>query len=195
MAPQFAVAAANSSPGHLGEPGGFKRFIDEAGKQLTRLHGNPASGRTFANIPVVIVAYSGGYLASAWSLHHGGLNKNRVRGLVLLDALYGDLDKFAAWIAGNRTAFFVSSYIGGTTRRKNAELMQMLEEREIPYATEMTGDRRDNVMFLATTDVNHTDFVTNAWAANPIKDVLQKQAGRLIGGGPVAQSPGGGALR
>ena len=68
----------------------------------------------------------------------------------------------------------------------------MLEERQIPYATEMTGNRRDNVMFLATTDVNHTDFVTNAWAANPIKDVLQKQAGRLIGRGPVAQSPGGG---
>ena len=133
VAPQFAVAASDSSPGNLGEPGGFKRFIDEAGKQLTRLHGSAASGRTFDNMPVVIVAYSGGYLASAWSLHHGGV-KNRVRGLVLLDALYGDLDKFADWIAGNKQAFFVSAYTS-STRRRNGELMKMLEERDVAYVT------------------------------------------------------------
>ena len=196
VAPQFAVAASDSSPGNLGEPGGFKRFIDEAGKQLTRLHGNAASARTFSNMPVVIVAYSGGYLASAWSLHHGGA-KNRVRGLVLLDALYGDLDKFASWIAGNKQAFFVSAYTG-STRRRNGELMKMLEERDVMYVTEMTPhNRRDNVFFLATgPEVNHTDFVTNAWAADPIADVLRKHAGRMMGGGPVARtSAGASALR
>ena len=195
VAPQFAVAASDLSPGNLGEPGGFKRFLDEAGKKLAAAHGNAASARAFANMPVVIVAYSGGYLASAWALHHGGAT-NRVRGLVLLDALYGDVDKFAAWIAGNRDAFFLSAYMGNTTRRKNAELMQVLDEREISYVTEMPQrNRRDNVVFLATSGTRHNDYVTSAWAENPIKDVLQRQASRLIGGGPVAQSPGGGALR
>ena len=195
VAPQFAVAASDSSPGNLGEPGGLKRFLDEAGKKLAVVHGNAASARAFANMPVLIVAYSGGYLASAWALHHGGAT-NRVRGLVLLDALYGDVDKFAAWIAGNRGAFFLSAYMGATTRRKNTELMQILDEREISYVTEMPQrNRRDNVIFLATAGTKHNDYVTNAWAVNPIKDVLQRQAGPLIGGGPVAQSPGGGALR
>ena len=136
VAPQFAVAASDFSPGHLGEPGGFKRFIDEAGKKLTRLHGNPASARTFANIPVVIVAYSGGYLASAWSLHHGGLN-NRVRGLVLLDALYGDLDKFAAWIAGNRTAFFVVLY------RRNDSAQEHRADADAGRAADSLRHRND----------------------------------------------------
>lgn len=195
VAPQFAVAASDSSPGNLGEPGGFKRFLDEAGKKLAAAHGNSASARAFANMPVVIVAYSGGYLASAWALHHGGAT-NRVRGLVLLDALYGDVDKFAAWIAGNRDAFFLSAYMGNTTRRKNTELMQILDEREIFYVTEMPQrNRRDNVVFLATSGTRHNDYVTAAWAANPIKDVLQRQASRLVGGGAIARSSGGDTVR
>ena len=58
---------------------------------------------------------------------------------------------FAAWIAGNREAFFVSAYMGNTTRRRNGELMQILDERDISYVTEMPPrNRRDNVFFLAT---------------------------------------------
>ena len=195
VAPQFAVAASDSSPGNLGEPGGFKRFLDEAGKKLAAVHGDPSSARAFANMPVVLVAYSGGYLASAWSLHHGGVS-NRIRGVVLLDALYGDVDKFAAWIASNREALFVSAYMGNTTRRKNAELMQTLEEQNIPYVSEMPSrNRRDNIIFLATSGTSHNDYVTSAWAENPIKDVLQRQATRLTGGGALARSAGGAAVR
>jgi hypothetical protein len=141
-------------------------------------------------MPVVLVAYSGGYLAAAYSLHHGGA-KERVRGVLLLDALYGELDKFAAWIAANRSGVFVSSYIAkGPMKRRHADLMQMLRERDVVYATQMPRrGRRDNVFFLATaSDVKHADFVTQAWAANPISDVLQKHAGRLMGSGPIASS-------
>ena len=60
-------------------------------------------------MPVIIVGYSGGFVPTAWSLEVGGLG-NRVRGVFLLDALYGELDKFASWIENNRSAFFVSSY-------------------------------------------------------------------------------------
>jgi hypothetical protein len=192
VAPQFAVAAADSSPGKLGEPGGFKRFLDEASRQLARLHGNAASTRAFANMPVVLVAYSGGFLAAAQSLHHGGA-KERVRGVVLLDALYGELDKFAGWITANRSAVFVSSYIGGgAMKRRHADLMQMLRDRDIAFATAMPRrGQRDNVFFLATgSEIKHADFVTQAWAANPISDVLQKHAGRLMGSGPIARNSG-----
>jgi len=45
VAPQFAVDAADSSPGKFGEPGGFKRFLDEAAGQLARLHGTRGQSR------------------------------------------------------------------------------------------------------------------------------------------------------
>ena len=86
--------------------------------------------------------------------------------------------------------------MGNTTRRKNTELMQILDEREISYVTEMPQrNRRDNVVFLATSGTRHNDYVTAAWAANPIKDVLQRQASRLVGGGAIARSSGGDTVR
>ncbi len=67
-------------------------------------------------MPIVIVAYSGGYLPAAYSLAVGG-DQGRVRGLVLLDALYGERDKFVSWAEGpGRSAFFVSAYSTSSQR-------------------------------------------------------------------------------
>ena len=69
-------------------------------------------------MPVVIVAYSGGYLPAAYSLAHGGA-RERIKGVVLLDALYGEPDKFARWIEQERGhAFFVSAYSDFVARRR-----------------------------------------------------------------------------
>lgn len=173
VAPQFAVDAADSSVGRFGEPGGFGRFIGEAAYKLARLNGEPSSARKFAKMPIVIVAYSGGYLPAAWSVARGGL-KNRVRGLVLLDALYGELDKFASWIKGDRSNFFVSAYTN-STRWQNAELERILSaERDVSHTPMPKGKNwRGSVAFVATgPDVGHRDFVTRAWVNSPIKDVL-----------------------
>jgi hypothetical protein len=62
-------------------------------------------------MPVVLVGYSGGFVSTAFSLQVGGLG-SRVIGVVLLDALYGEMDKFSSWIIKNRTGFFVSAYAG-----------------------------------------------------------------------------------
>ncbi|WP_240535611.1 alpha/beta hydrolase, partial [Bradyrhizobium sp. STM 3809] len=105
LAPQMAVDAADSSAGKFWQPGGFKRFMDEAAVNLARLTGDPTSEKTFAGMPIVIVGYSGGFLPAAWSLEVGGISE-RVRGVVLLDAVYGQLDKFANWIERNRAGFF-----------------------------------------------------------------------------------------
>ena len=51
-----------------------------------------------------------------------------MRGIVLLDALYAGIDKFADWIADNRSAFFVSSYTPHTAHH-NADLERLLAER------------------------------------------------------------------
>jgi hypothetical protein len=176
LAPQLAVDAADSSAGKFWQPGGLKRFIDESAGHLASLYGDPRSAREFANLPVVLVGYSGGFVPTAWSLEVGGLG-NRIRGVFLLDAVYGELDKFASWIENNRTGFFVSAYTR-YTQRHDQELMQMLRQKGIAISDEMDGPLRPgSVVFVKTQDgVTHRDYVTHAWTENPVKEVLLKMA-------------------
>jgi hypothetical protein len=172
VAPQFALDARDSSAGKFLEPGAFDRFIREAGEKLAALHGDPRASQAFAKMPIVIVAYSGGYFATAWCLKVGGV-QSRVRGVVLLDALYGEIDKYSSWIAKNRSAFFVSAYTG-STQGKNATLKTILARQKIAYESDLNKPKwQHGVTFLSTkSNVGHWDFVTRAWAEYPIKDLL-----------------------
>jgi hypothetical protein len=175
VAPQFALDAADSSPGKLWKPGAFAKFVGEAGRELARLYDHPGAEQKFANMPIVLIAYSGGYLPAAVSLQRGGV-KGRVRGVVLLDALYGELDKFAAWISGNPSAFFVSVYLPGTKKR-NIELERLLAAREVPVSNSLKQNSLQNgVTFLSTKQVSHRDFVTHAYVDYPVKDLIGRLA-------------------
>jgi hypothetical protein len=176
LAPQLAVDAADSSAGKFWQPGGLKRFIAESADHLAALYGDPRAARTFANMPVIIVGYSGGFVPTAWSLEVGGLG-NRVRGVFLLDAVYGELDKFASWIENNRSGFFVSSYTH-YTKRHDDELMHMLREKGIAISEDMDRPLKPgSVVFVETPEgVTHRNYVTQAWTENPVKEVLVKMA-------------------
>ena len=176
LAPQLAVDAADSSAGKFWQPGGLKRFVTESADHLAKLYGDPAAAKAFANMPVVLVGYSGGFVPTAWSLEVGGLG-HRVRGVFLLDAVYGELDKFASWIVNNRSGFFVSAYTR-YTERHDQELMQMLREKGIAISDDMEGPLRPgSVVFVKTPDgVTHRDYVTHAWTDNPVREVLIKMA-------------------
>jgi hypothetical protein len=176
LAPQLAVDAADSSAGKFWQPGGLKRFVAESADHLAQLYGDPRAAKAFANMPVIIVGYSGGFVPAAWSLEVGGLG-NRVRGVFLLDAVYGELDKFASWIENNRSGFFVSAYTR-YTKRHDRELMQMLKEKGIAISEDMNGPLRPGmVVFVETPEgVTHRDYVTQAWTENPVKEVLVKMA-------------------
>jgi hypothetical protein len=176
LAPQLAVDAADSSAGKFWQPGGLKRFVTESADHLAKLYGDPAAAKAFANMPVVLVGYSGGFVPTAWSLEVGGLGP-RVRGVFLLDAVYGELDKFASWIVNNRSGFFVSAYTR-YTERHDQELMQMLREKGIAISDDMDGPLRPgSVVFVKTpAGVTHRDYVTHAWTDNPVREVLLKMA-------------------
>jgi hypothetical protein len=177
IAPQLAFNAADSSAGKFWEPGAFARFLGEAGQHLARLHGDPRSVRSFASMPVVIVAYSGGYVATAWSVHHGGLGK-RLQGVVLFDALYGELDTFADWVTKQNSAFFVSTYTRSTEAR-NVHLQKVLAERHVPFTTALEPKLLPgSVAFLpAPKDADHRGFLTYAWIDDPLKDLLARLRG------------------
>jgi hypothetical protein len=176
LAPQMAVDAADSSAGKFWQAGGFKRFMEESANHLARVTGDPNSARAFANMPIVIVGYSGGFLPTAWSLEVGGIS-DRVRGVVLLDAVYGEMDKFASWIESHRSGFFVSSYTHYTARR-DRELMSMLRQKGISVSEDMDGPLRPgSVVFVETGDgITHRDYVNRAWTQYPLKDVLVKMS-------------------
>jgi hypothetical protein len=176
LAPQLAVDAADSSAGKFWQEGGFKRFMAESAEHLGRLYGEPGTARAFAKMPIVIIGYSGGFLPTAYSLDVGG-TAGRVRGVVLLDAIYGELDKFASWIENNRAGFFVSAYTHGTARHDH-ELMQMLKDEGIAVSESMDGPLKPGrVVFVETGEgITHRNYVTQAWTDDPVKDVLVKMA-------------------
>src|SRR6195256_1521217 len=176
LAPQLAVDAADSSAGKFWQPGGLKRFVAESADHLAQLYGDPGTATAFANLPVIIVGYSGGFVPAAWSLEVGGLG-SRIRGVFLLDAVYGELDKFASWIVNNRTGFFVSAYTR-YTQRHDQELMQMLKEKGIAVSDDMDGPLRPgSVLFVQPPEgERHRDYDTHAWTENPVKEVLVKMA-------------------
>ena len=197
VAPQFAVDAANSSAGKFWEPNGFKRFLDEAAVKLAYMYGDSRSAAAFSRMPIVIVAYSGGFGPTLSVLDHGGV-RSRVRGLVLLDALYAGIDKFADWIADNRSTFFVSSYTPHTAHH-NADLERLLSARAVPYSSELRrGHLQGMVTFLPAGPVSHRDFVTHAWSDNPIKDILVRMDDvdpRIQTAGTTASIPASAATR
>lgn len=173
VAPQLASNAADSSAGKLWQPGGFQRFLEEATEELAKAHGDPRSKAVFEKMPIVIVAYSGGYMTAASCIRHGGAG-SRVRGIVLLDALYGDMDTFANWISSRDKAFFLSAY-ANSTRARNTELADILKTK-VTVNTKLKGPlRAGSVTFISTApETEHRNFVTQAWAHHPIRDLLQR---------------------
>ena len=174
VAPQLAVNAADSSVGKLWQPGAFAQFLDESAAHLAAIYGDQRAAKSFARMPVVVVAYSGGYAAAAWAAHHGGIG-DRLRGVVLLDGLYGEIDKFVDWIGSDGSTFFVSAYTD-STRRHHERLKQALEERNFRYATALEPRLLPGMLALIDTgsDTSHRDFATMAWTAQPVSDVLSR---------------------
>ena len=173
VAPQLAVDAADSSPGNFWKPGHFAAYVDEAAERLMRLYGDRAAGRQLNLAPVVVVAYSGGYLSAAYALERGGAN-HRVKGAILLDALYGDEDKYAAWMAARRRQAFLLSAYTDSTRDENAALQGLLDKKRIPYAKALpTTLNPGTVAFVPCGGLDmHGDFVTRAWRPDPLKAAL-----------------------
>jgi len=173
LAPQLAVDAADSSPGNFWKPGHFAAYVDEAAERLMRLYGDRAAGRQLNLAPVVVVAYSGGYLPAAYALDRGGA-PHRVKGVILLDALYGDEDKYAAWMAARRRQAFLLSAYTDSTKDENAALQGLLDKRRVPYAKAMPSALHPGtVAFVPCGGLDmHGDFVTRAWRADPLKAAL-----------------------
>ena len=173
VAPQLAVDAPDSSAGNFWRPGAFAQVLDEAAGKLAEEY--PGTSRwTFQRMPVIIVAYSGGYMAAAYSLTQGGAG-DRIRGVALLDALYGEGDKFARWVeASHNGAFFVSAY-SASTHEQNVALRAQLQRDGVAVENGLPDGLRPGVVaFIDSGDVSHDNFVSAAWTSDPLCAVLAR---------------------
>src|SRR5271156_3028356 len=175
VAPQLAVDALDSSAGWFWQPGGFAAFLGEAQMKLGELY--PNARGAFRRMPVVIVAYSGGYLPAVYSLAVGG-DQGRIRGVVLLDALYGERDKFVSWVEGpGRKAFFVSAY-STSSREGNEAFRPELEAAGIATVSGLPAALTPGVVaFVDAGSVGHNDFVTSAFGGTPLRDIISRIGG------------------
>lgn len=187
VAPQFALDATDSSAGNFWRGGHFATYLDEAAERLMRLYGARSAGRSFNLASVVVVAYSGGYLSAAYVLERGGAN-HRIKGVILMDALYGDEDKFAAWFAARRRQAFLLSAYTDSTKDENATLQGLLAKKRIPFTKSLPHTLSPGTAaFVATGGLDmHGDFVTRAWQPDP----LEKALAMIPGYGPVHAKKG-----
>lgn len=178
VAPQLAVDAPDSSAGAFWRRGNFAKFIGEAATRLTALYDDRRLVGAFTKSEVLLVAYSGGYLPAAWSLSVGKGN-SRLRGVVLLDAMYGEIDRFVDEAERMHAPQFFISASGNSSRDGNEAFKQELSEANLRYATELPASSLRGGTFVVDvgSTVKHEDFVTHAWTDDPIAWILARVPG------------------
>lgn len=176
IAPQLAVDALDSSAGRFYEPGFLETYLHAAAERLATLSGGRFEASQIDRLPVVVVAYSGGYLPTAFALKDELTGRRRrIAGVLLLDALFGEELKFRRWIiATHASTFFVSAF-SRSSADLNALLLQQVQadgiaiRRTIP-TTIGPGD----VIFQSVPEAVHNDVVTQAYIRDPLRDLLTK---------------------
>ncbi len=175
VAPQLAIDALDSSAGGFWQPGAFARYLREADAKLATLAGDGMTDKDFARMPVILVAYSGGYLPAAWSLEVGAANR-RIAGVILLDAVYDEIEKFSGWIEDHQSNAFFFSAFTPSSAAGNGALQDQLMQQGLDFALDLppcleAGD----VVFLDTgPNVVHNDFVSQAWTGDPLQALFNR---------------------
>lgn len=155
VAPQLARNASDSSPGKFFKMGAFKAFMDEvAGVLPGRLKMQRYSDK-FAQAPIILTAFSGGYKSVAFILDRGGLD-SRIKGVFLMDALYEDVDKFKAWLPKHaQDTFFVGIYTPGACEKNMKELAAHLTENGIHAQRTWPRKLSNGSVHFAQSSVEH----------------------------------------
>jgi hypothetical protein len=128
IVPQGPKDAPDSGDGKLeNDEGALGALLDEISAYLVVEHKIPSS--TIGH--VAISAHSGGYKVASFVLEHGGLN-DHITDCFLLDASYGNLDRFTHWVATSPNHRLIS-YFTTHLAPENKELMSLLTAAHVEF--------------------------------------------------------------
>ncbi|MEO5347034.1 MAG: hypothetical protein H7834_11740 [Magnetococcus sp. YQC-9] len=177
VAPQMALNAADSSPGKLYCRLGFARMLEDVSHVLGKTMGAKFAAR-FNNAPVVLAAYSGGYRAVAYTLDRGldQTQNRRVRGIILLDALYGELDKFDTWLQQPGNKFMVNLYSPSSTPL-TLELKKRLQERGQLWSNTMRIRTIPHKILFLSVRTQHDRIMFDGPPQWPLSEIIRKMIG------------------
>jgi len=171
--PQLARNASDSSPGKFSRKNVFQAFMQEAAQALSRKVGKKYQ-RQLEQAPIILVAFSGGYKPLACVLDRGGAT-SRIRGVLLLDALYEDLYIFGKWLlnpAGG--SFFINIYTEGSTcEEKTKSLAQFLCEHRVPFREEWPKAFTKRQICLIQSSSDHLQIPIEGPPREPLTAVLR----------------------
>jgi len=177
IAPQLAKEAIDSHPGKLIRPGALAAMLAEAEGVLTRALG-PEMGPRLARAPVVLVAYSGGYRALAAALVEtpgaGEGFVERIEGVVLLDAVFGELRRIEAWLTARAGRVFLVGLYGKLSAPWTHELMFRWEARGQPYGQLLPARLERGSLVLARVASEHADIATDGPPERPVAEILRR---------------------
>ena len=174
VAPQLAVDALDSSPGNFYEHGFFDTYLAAAARALAAKSGGRFTAADIDALPLIFVAYSGGYLATAYSLPAQSGTNRRIAGVVLLDALFGEEEKFADWLATQKGAFFVSAYSASSASLNSRLADELARAGKTPLHQLPPTLRGGDVVLVPALTAVHNDFVTAAWTRDPLTAILKR---------------------
>jgi len=167
--PEGPKNAPDSFGGKLEESGEFAALTDDV---LTVLKERRIIPATAASGDILLAGHSGAYRVIAEILNRGGLT-GQIRAVCLLDALYGQFEKYAMWLERYPGSLVNIITPEGGTKSNSDEFLQNLTdwnmafkklETNTPQLTDYQGER---IVFIYTT-LGHNEVV------NPFFEVFLK---------------------
>lgn len=178
IAPQLAYAAVDAHPGKLIRPGALARMLDEAGGILGRAMGGDFE-RRIAHAPVVLVAFSAGYLplVRALSREDGGDRLvDRIEGVVLLDAIYGDIARLDRWLEARQGRVFLVGLYGRSSRRWTSRLFERWEDRNLESLRHLPDRIGPGTVAIARVWTKHPAIINDGPPRDPVAAILSRLA-------------------
>jgi hypothetical protein len=160
IVPEGPHDAPDSAGGKLEDPGGFKRFMEEA---MATLKQRRVFKKDFVLGDIILSGHSGGYLVMSAIVDRGGLTQH-IREVWLFDALYAQGDKFLAW-SHRPDGRLLNIYTDdGGTKTRTEEMIATLKEQNKPalISTDETVlglELQTNRFIFLHTDLTHNEVV------------------------------------
>jgi hypothetical protein len=158
---ETAKDAPDSYGGKLENPGVFKAL---AGDVLNGLKSKHLISKNCTYGHILLGGHSGAYRVMARIIQNGQMPVNEA---MLFDALYGETEKFMAWIKADSAHRFIHLYTDhGGTSEESHNMVKLLVQEHIPYLeteeTKITPQQlKENRLVYIHCLREHNDIVNN----------------------------------